>query len=194
MDEGKKAWRQLMQPDWYLDVARGIVTGLRGGYTEAVSWIGRKKIRGETGTSEHSMINRLRGEGDQIFPLGWTVLLDKVSGTHHFADAVAREYGGVFIPLPDIEEVDNADINQRLLEAVEELGIYSQKVRAAIEDGVIDRRERKEIDAELHRVIVKIQEHASLVLRVFCPPEKGDARECAAPGTVASSVLEKTNA
>ncbi|EDL8565612.1 transcriptional regulator, partial [Salmonella enterica subsp. enterica serovar Typhimurium] len=30
--------------------------------------------------------------------------------------------------------------------------------------------------------------------RVFCVPEKGDARECAAPGAVASNFMEKTNA
>ncbi|EBR2281597.1 transcriptional regulator, partial [Salmonella enterica] len=27
-----------------------------------------------------------------------------------------------------------------------------------------------------------------------CVPEKGDARECAAPGAVASNFMEKTNA
>lgn len=194
MDEDKKAWRQLMQPDWYLDVARGIVTGLRGGYTEAVSWIGRKEIVGGTGTSETSLQNRLRGDGDQIFPLGWTVLLDQVSGTHHFADAVARVYGGVFVPHPDIEKVENADISQKLLEAVEEVGIYSRKSREAAGDGVIDLQERKEIEAKFDQAITRMQEHKVLLCRVFCPPEKGDARECAAPGTVASSVLEKTNA
>ncbi|EDV3123849.1 transcriptional regulator, partial [Salmonella enterica subsp. enterica] len=39
-----------------------------------------------------------------------------------------------------------------------------------------------------------LQQHSTLVYRVFCAPEKGDARECAAPGTVASYGMEKTNA
>ncbi|EIK4890605.1 transcriptional regulator, partial [Salmonella enterica] len=38
------------------------------------------------------------------------------------------------------------------------------------------------------------QQHSTLVYRVFCAPEKGDARECAAPGAVASNFMEKTNA
>ncbi|ELF3920589.1 hypothetical protein RNF01_002954 [Salmonella enterica] len=193
MDEGKKAWRQLMQPDWYLDVARGIVTGLRGGYTEAVSWIGHREAVGETGTTKSSLENRLRGDGDQIFPLGWTVLLDQVNGTHHFADAVAREYGGTYVPPIEIEYVNNADINQRLLEVYEELGILSQKARGAMEDGVIDSREKREINHEHHQVIAKLEEYRALLL-MLGRPEKGDARECAAPGTVASSVSEKTNA
>ncbi|EBU3913293.1 hypothetical protein CWK15_18035 [Salmonella enterica] len=194
MGEDKKAWRQLMQPDWYLDVARGIVTGLRGGYTEAVSWIGRKRTVGETGTTESSLQNRLRDDGDQIFPLGWTVLLDQVSGTHHFADAVARVYGGVYVPPIEIDDVDNSDLNQRLLESYEEIGIYSQKSRAATEDGVIDSREREEIEEEFYRVIAKLEEHKVLLFKIFCRSIEGDARECAAPGTVAPYVLEKTNA
>lgn len=181
-------WIMEKQPDFYIKAVRRTIADLPGGYEEAPTWLGSK-------VTKDSLFNRLRSTfADQIFPLGWALVLQKACGKYYVTEAIARASGGVFILLPDIEEVDNADINQRLLEAVEELGIYSQKVRAAIEDGVIDRRERKEIDAELHRVIVKMQEHASLVFRVFCPPEKGDARECAAPGTVASSVLEKTNA
>ncbi|EKC7217663.1 hypothetical protein OP853_000022 [Salmonella enterica] len=178
-------WKVEKQPQWYTKAVKKTIAALPGGYAEAAEWLD---------VTENALFNRLRVGGDQIFPMGWAMVLQQASKTHYVSEAVARSSGGMFIPLPDIEEVDNADINQRLLEAVEELGIYSQKVRVAIEDGVIDRRERQEIDAELHRVIVKMQEHASLVFRVFCPPEKGDARECAAPGIVASSVLEKPNA
>ncbi|EOS94820.1 prophage DNA-binding protein, partial [Erwinia tracheiphila PSU-1] len=37
--------------------------------------------------------------------------------------------------------------------------------------------------------IARLQEHTTLVYRVFCVPEKSDARECAAPGTVANKSL-----
>ncbi|EAY5110242.1 transcriptional regulator, partial [Salmonella enterica subsp. enterica serovar Typhimurium] len=50
------------------------------------------------------------------------------------------------------------------------------------------------IDEELYQAIAKLQQHSTLVYRVFCAPEKGDARECAAPGAVASNFMEKTNA
>ncbi|HGB5010605.1 TPA: YmfL family putative regulatory protein [Salmonella enterica subsp. diarizonae serovar 61:r:-] len=178
-------WKVEKQPQWYTKAVKKTIAALPGGYAEAAEWLD---------VTENALFNRLRAGGDQIFPMGWAMLLQQASGTHFVADAIARASGGEFIPLADIDDVDNADINQRLLEAMEELGVYSQKVRAAIEDGVIDRREREEIDAELHRVIVRMQEHTSLVFRVFCPPEKGDARECAAPGTVASYGMEKTNA
>ncbi|EKM5118649.1 transcriptional regulator, partial [Salmonella enterica] len=64
----------------------------------------------------------------------------------------------------------------------------------AIEDGVIEPHEKVVIDEELYQAIAKLQQHSTLVYRVFCAPEKGDARECAAPGAVASNFMEKTNA
>lgn len=90
--------------------------------------------------------------------------------------------------------MDNADINQRLLEVIEQITAYSQQIRAAIEDGVIEPHERVAIDGELYSSIQKLQEHSTLVYRIFCPPEKDDARECAAPGVVAnkSMCMEKS--
>jgi hypothetical protein len=172
-------WKVERQPAWLVAAIKKAITDLPGGYAEAAEWLG---------ASENALFNRLRAGGDQIFPLGWAMVLQRAGGTHHVAHAVARASGGAFISLPDIEEVDNADINQRLLEVVEQIGSYSQQIRTAIEDGVVEPHERTAIDDELYLAIAKLQQHASLVYRVFCEPEKGGARECAAPGTVASNV------
>lgn len=181
-------WIMEKQPDFYIKAVRRTIADLPGGYEEAPSWLGSK-------VTKDSLFNRLRSTfADQIFPLGWALVLQKACGKYYVTEAIARASGGVFIPLPDIEEVDNADINQRLLESIEEIGIYSQKVRAATEDGVIDSREREEIDEEFYRVITKLEEHKALLYMIHCRSKEGDARECAAPGTVASTVMEKTNA
>ncbi len=103
-------------------------------------------------------------------------MLQKAGGSHHISDAVARASGGVFVPLPDVGEVDNADINQRLLKAIEQITAYSQQIRVAVEDGAIDSRERATIDDELYQVIAKLQERLTLVYRVVCPPEIVDAQ------------------
>ena len=112
------------------------------------------------------------------------------------ADAVAQSAGGVFVSLPEIEEVENADINQRLLEVIEQIGSYSKQIRSAIEDGVVEPHEQTAINDELYLSISKLQEHAALVYKIFCVPEKSNARECAAPGVVASiaSGCGETNA
>ncbi|STR57686.1 Uncharacterised protein [Klebsiella pneumoniae] len=97
------------------------------------------------------------------------------------------------MPLADIEEVDNADINQRLMESIEWIGKHSQYLRKATADGVIDQAEREQIEENSYQVMAKWQEHLTLLFRVFCQPEKSDARECAAPGVVAdkSTCMEK---
>lgn len=175
-----KDWVADKQPDWYTKAVRQTIADLPGGYEEAHTWLGSK-------ITSDSLFNRLRTNGDQMFPLGWAIVLQKAGGSHHVAHAVARASGGVFVPLNDVEEVDNSDINQRLLEAIEQITSYSQQIRVAIEDGVIEPHERAAIDDELYLAISKLQEHSTLVYRVFCEPEKGDASECAAPGVVAHS-------
>ncbi|TCL06862.1 hypothetical protein EZJ58_5159 [Sodalis ligni] len=163
-----KDWIAEKQPDWYVRAVRKTISELPGGYEEAPTWLGNK-------ITNDSLFNRLRTNGDQLFPLGWAIVLQKAGGSHHVADAVARASGGVFVPLPDVEKVDNADINQRLLEAIEQITSYSQQIREAVEDGIIEPHERAIIDDELYRVIAKLQEHLTLVYLVFCPAEKVDA-------------------
>lgn len=161
--------------------------GVAGGYAEAAEWLD---------VTENALFNRLRADGDQIFPLGWAMVLQRAAGTHYIADAVAQSAGGVFVSLPEIEAVENADINQRLLEVIEQIGSYSRQIRSAIEDGVVEPHEKTAINDELYLSISKLREHAALVYKIFCAPEKSNARECAAPGVVASiaSGCGETNA
>lgn len=104
--------------------------GVAGGYAEAAEWLD---------VTENALFNRLRADGDQIFRWDgqwfYSVLLAIT-----IADAVAQSAGGVFVSLPEIEEVENADINQRLLEVIEQIGSYSKQIRSAIEDGVVEPR------------------------------------------------------
>ncbi len=86
------------------------------------------------------------------------MVLQRAAGTHYIADAVAQSAGGVFVSLPEIEEVENADINQRLLEVIEQIGSYSKQIRSAIEDGVVEPHEQTAINDELYLSISKLRE------------------------------------
>ncbi|WP_033782688.1 YmfL family putative regulatory protein [Pantoea sp. 9140] len=156
-------WKAERQPAWLIKAIRKTIAGLAGGYSEAAEILD---------VTEDAVHNRLRSGGDQLFPIGWSLVLQQAVGSHHIVTAIAKTSGGVFMPLPDVELVDYGDINQRLLEAIEQITRYSQQVRAAIEDGVVEPHEREIIDEELHRAITKLQEHTTLVYRVFCAPEK----------------------
>ncbi|KEY58472.1 hypothetical protein SRDD_27190 [Serratia sp. DD3] len=169
-------WQAEKQPAWLVDAIKKTIASLPGGYAEAVTWLsGDTK---ETSVTTNSLFNRVRPAGDQTFPLGWAIVLQSASGNYHIARAVAKASGGIFTPLADIDQVDNADINQRLIEAFEQIGHYSQEIKKSIEDGVIDPNEQEAITDELHLTIAKLQEHLTLVLRVFCPPEKVTPKDC----------------
>lgn len=161
---GKPEWQVERQPAWLVAAIKKAITELPGGYAEAADWLG---------VSENALFNRLRTEGDQMFPMGWAMVLQQANNNHQIAHAVARASHGVFVPLTPVEEVENADINQRLLEAIEQITNYSQQIRLAIEDGVIEPHEKAAIDDELYRAISKLQEHTSLVYQVFCEEQKG---------------------
>ncbi len=182
---GKHHWKVEKQPEWYVKAVRKTIAALPGGYAEAADWLD---------VTENALFNRLRADGDQIFPLGWAMILQRAGGTHFIADAVAQAANGVFVSLPDVEDVDNADINQRLLEVIEQIGSYSRQIRSAIEDGVVEPHEKTAINDELYLSISKLQEHAALVYKIFCISESNDARECAAPGAVACRDCGETNA
>ncbi|NIF20603.1 YmfL family putative regulatory protein [Candidatus Pantoea multigeneris] len=166
---GKPEWQVERQPAWLVTAIKKTITELPGGYAEAADWLG---------VTENALFNRLRVDGDQIFPFGWAMVLQNASGKKLIADAVSRQSHSVNVPLTEAEEVDNGDINQRLLEALEQISAYSLEVRKSIEDGVIDNEERNRIEDQLYLSIVKLQEHSTLLYRVFCQPEKVNAPGC----------------
>ncbi|WP_333609722.1 YmfL family putative regulatory protein [Pantoea piersonii] len=166
---GKPDWQIEKQPDWLIAAIRKTITSMPGGYAEAAEWLG---------INENALFHRLRLEGDQIFPMGWAMVLQQASGTKYIADAVSRQSNSMNVPMVEIEDVDNADINERLMESVEWIGKHSAYLRKATEDGVIDAAEREQIEENSYQVIAKWQEHLTLLYRVFCPPEKASAPGC----------------
>lgn len=100
------------------------------------------------------------------------MVLQAAGGSNHIANAVARNSNGIFVPLADVEDVDNADINQRLMESIEWIGRHSQYIRKATADGVIDAAERAQIEEHSYQVMSKWQEHLTLLFRVFCAPDE----------------------
>ncbi|WP_241603140.1 YmfL family putative regulatory protein [Rosenbergiella nectarea] len=177
----QKNWKVEKQPDWYIKSVKKTITELPGGYAEAAEWLG---------VTENSLFNRLRADGDQVFPMGWVAVLEKAGNTNFVSHAVAKAAGGVFVPVPDdLDEIDNADINQRLLEALEQVSAYSKQVRDAISDGVVEKHEKEAIEQDLYQVISKLQEHSTLVYQIFCKPEKVNAPSCSSGRSIATKSL-----
>lgn len=77
---GKHHWKVEKQPEWYVKAVRKTIAALPGGYAEAADWLD---------VTENALFNRLRADGDQIFPLGWAMVLQRAAGNHHIADDCA---------------------------------------------------------------------------------------------------------
>lgn len=80
---GKHHWKVEKQPEWYVKAVRKTIAALPGGYAEAADWLD---------VTENALFNRLRADGDQIFPLGWAMVLQRAAGNHHIADTRAWTY------------------------------------------------------------------------------------------------------
>ncbi|MFK0531033.1 YmfL family putative regulatory protein [Escherichia coli] len=182
---GKHHWKIEKQPEWYVKAVRKTIAALPGGYAEAADWLD---------VTENALFNRLRADGDQIFPLGWAMILQRAAGTHYIADAGGKSPSGVFVSPPPARGGEPPALTPPPREVIEQIGSYSKQIRSAIEDGVVEPHEKTAINDELYLSISKLQEHAALVYKIFCISESNDARECAAPGAVACRDCGETNA
>jgi hypothetical protein len=120
-------WKVERQPAWLVAAIRRTIADLSGGYDEAAEILGVYKSDDVTPATD-PLHNRLRTNGDQIFPLGWAMVLQAAGGSNHIANAVARHSMGSLCRA-DVEDIDNADINQRLMESIEWIGKHSQYIR-----------------------------------------------------------------
>ena len=175
-------WKIERQPTWLVAAIKKTITDLPGGYAEAAEWLG---------TTENALFNRLRAEGDQIFPLGWAMVLQRASGSSHIADAIAFHTTGVFVKLPQIEQMGNEELLTKFNDLLSALGRFAQFHNESTADGVLDEEENRKMKAKGYRV-------QSLVAEIMVVTEmlfgEGDARECAAPGALACRISGETNA
>lgn len=178
-------WKVERQPVWLVVAIKKTITDLPGGYAEAAEWLG---------VTENALFNRLRVDGDQIFPMGWAMVLQKAAGVSYIADAFSRQTdNGIHIP-GAAPEAENEEIGLKLAELVGRLGDLVNAYRRYIDDGVVDKGEWDSLNEIAYQFRVTLMTFLNLISRVYCLPEKNEARECAAPGSVACRISGETNA
>ncbi|CRL97490.1 hypothetical protein [Pseudomonas sp. 28 E 9] len=75
--------------------------------------------------------------------------LEQTAGTTYLADYIASMYGGMFVPLSLPDTLDNVELYSRSLKASAQRGKVDQIMAAALDDGVIEKREADAIVAAL---------------------------------------------
>ncbi len=123
------------------------------------------------GKTEAATRNRIYACKGQQMAVEDALVMQALSGTTHFAEAVASESGGVFLRLPEPNDADRGELFGKFAELYAELGELSGQMREAVEDGKIDHRERRgiaETGQDIHRIL---QELLQLTFAVYCRPE-----------------------
>lgn len=77
-------------------------------------------------------------------------LLEQEAGTTHLPDYICGLYGGVFVPMPTADELDNLELYKRGVQASAACGAVDQIINTALANGQIDEGEAKAI-LEAHR-------------------------------------------
>lgn len=78
-------------------------------------------------------------------------VLEQQTGTHHLPDYICALYGGVFMPLPVVEELDNVALHSRSVEVAAKRGRVDVLIAEALADGKITKHEAEVILAAMAR-------------------------------------------
>lgn len=124
------------------------------------------------GLSKNALENRVYERKGQSIDVHMAMQMQANSGTAHFAEAIATESGGVFIPLPDSGEIDHEDIQHVYMELVEEVGRLAREWRDATRDGEVDAKERVRLEAIQVAICQRVTQMNTLTFIVFCKDTK----------------------
>lgn len=120
--------------------------------------------------SRNALENRVYKTKRQTMSVDDALLMQKMTGTTLFAEAVAASSGGAFVKLP----VDLVDGNEMLAKKFREvyvcLGQFAERLELTTADDVIDERERADLDAIMDGLQRTLAEMMALMCRVYCAP------------------------
>lgn len=123
---------------------------------------------GALGMSRDALENRIYERRGQSVHVDIALQMQEFSGTTHFAEAIARLSGGVFVQLPAAAEIDNEVLQEKFHQLYAELGRLSQVYSASIKDGEIDQRERAALSVISDDIHKTMQQLMGLMFAIYC--------------------------
>ncbi len=129
---------------------------------------GADAISAALAMSRDALENRIYERKGQGLLVDTAMQMQASTGTTFFAEAVATASGGTFVKLPSSGPVSNECIGKKFRELYAELGEFSKTFDQATADDVIDKRERKDLQAiadEMHKTLGEL---LALTWSVYC--------------------------
>lgn len=126
---------------------------------------GRSAMAGALGMSSQTFKNKLyEANGCRFFEISDLEVMEDYVGQPLLAEYFAKRASGTFIKLPDAEDLDQVELFNLSVSADAKKAILSLGVSKALEDGVIDIKEKKAILQALHGYLTaEIKEVSALI-------------------------------
>ena len=139
------------------DMAKSVV----GGHATMATMLGL--------SSKTALENRIYGVRGQSISIDEAMLMQRFTERTDFAQAVAHESGGVFIPLPPIDAAALAgeDITEQFMSAYVELGELTRKWRNATQDGSVCGEESAALWQQVRTLTQRITAIAVLTDQIY---------------------------
>lgn len=164
------------QPD-ISDAIHQLITQTPGKY-DAMA----KQLCPLSGT-ENALRNRVRQLAGQVVPLGMAIEMESISGRSDITEAMCKRAGGVFVKLPEVNDIGNDELLIKFNDLLVALGDFGRAHNEFTSDGILDRDETKRLKAKGYKAQSIIAEIVAVTVMLW-----GDAPVC---GTEASGALTK---
>ncbi|MBB2918306.1 YmfL family putative regulatory protein [Cupriavidus alkaliphilus] len=143
--------------------------GIRNAYLSMIRAMpgGWDSMAAALGMSKAALENRVYERKEQRMHVDTAMQIQAFSGTQDFAEVIARESGGVFVPLPGVELCGREELFDKQQELMSDLGDLFSRFRSFINDGEIDRKEGaalEQIEDEVHRTL---SEFMAVAMRLY---------------------------
>ncbi|HHB1424432.1 TPA: YmfL family putative regulatory protein [Serratia odorifera] len=155
-----------------------LITLFPGKYTAMA-----KELDPVAGT-ENALRNRVRQVSGQVVPLGMAAEMESISGRSDITEAMCKRAGGVFVKLPEIEQVDNEELLIKFNELMSALGLFAKAHNEFTADGVLDNHESKKLKAKGYRIQSLVAEIYAVTVMMFGEGDAQDMRSRASSASI----------
>lgn len=123
------------------------------------------------GLTRAALQNRVYSIKGQSVSIDQALLMQTLTGQTAFAEAVAELSGGTFVRLPDVDELDNAELINKFNELYKALGKLSEQFSEYTADGVIDSREKSNLKSTGNQIHSALQNMLACTFRLYSQDE-----------------------
>lgn len=153
---------------------------------------GRSAMAGALGMTETQFNNNLyEKNGCRFFEIVELEAMEDISGTSFLAEYFAQRRGGLFVDIPQLDELDQVELFSKSMRTAAHRGHVDMIIQAALEDGVIDAAEAAEIMKYHRRHLAARDTEVRAVLALFGKKKKSGKVDAPSVQLEASGALTK---